>query len=920
MLGKLLKTRTGRRIVVTAVVAVLIISGLAIYLTMLQSRHTLPSTSLPGSATVSGYPSVVNMSVSTNQSYTLTFTVNLRYVEGITISFDTQSPVTNATAYFSVRGSNWNVINGGKAVQSTLGEMPVGFTDRNISVVVSGNENASGKLYFYEQATLGSVSPSFVTVNVTSYHPVTRPPVTQKPSISLTNLPATVTVQSGSSGSYVINYTAVDVRQPLTWSTNQSWMSVSTVNSTTALASFTAPVVTVNTTYVANISVLSANGATNSSTLTVIDVISPVTVHPVSRIELDNLPATITVQSGAKGTFIINYTAVNASQPLTWTANASWVNVSTHNGTAAYANYTAPVVSANISFTVKISVVSSNNVSNSSTITFNVLFEKPVTAPPTGRIIFRNLPATVTVPSGATGTYLIEFAAINITGNLTWTSSVPWVALQQINSSSTDANYTAPIVIPPPLSPSVISSLFSFNRTFVVTITASSSAGIQNSSTLTFIVTATNTSLPRPNYLVYTSVCLSNSSLSVRINGGIHVHVRAMPMTPPPPGNMEVFMFYTLICLNNSEMALSINGGIHIELNIQPPAQSEFIFDTVVIANNSELQLNINGGITVGTMQPSPPSQQVRIITSTQIYSNNSEISVNINGGEQEQSAPTPAGMSSTGTNSTATLIYTSILMNSSEASLRISGGLHLSVNYAPPSNSTIPVLTLVVMDHSSMTLSVSGGLNLGVQTPPPPPPGPFELQIETYIFLRNSTMDVSIKGGFSVGIEGAPPPPPPPPPPQNVTVLQFYTLICLNNSHMTVSVKGGIHIELSAQSPSYTTIICLDNGTLSIGSSTTEHGNEGSSENSNPVEQQGTEAESAYAFNTAAPSVKIKLMFVQPLAYAGSSLYVQGSFSITGQATGHFAGLPLSVSGSAGSHLAESIAFLFLNPTGPPT
>jgi hypothetical protein len=920
MLGNLLKTRSGRRIVVTIVVAILIISGLAIYILTLPSKQTKPSTTPPGNASVSGYPDIVNMSVSTNQSFPLTFSVTERYVQGITITVDQQSPVRNATAYFTVRGTNWITINGGKGIESTLGEMPVGFLDTNITLVITGNDNASGHINFSEAATAGTVTPSFVSVNITSYHPA---PVHKhvRPTISFTNLPATVRVKSGTSGSYLINFTENNVSGPLSWTTNESWVSVTTINSTSAVANYTAPNVSANTTYVVSINVTSANGASNSSALTVIDYITSA-VSVKSYILLDNLPATLTVYSGSKGTFVINYTAVNATMPLTWSTNETWLTVSTNNGTTAFANYTAPVVETNTTVIANVSVISANGIANSSTITFSIIVVKTPPAP-AGKIIFENLPATITVPSGSMGTYVINYTAVNTTGEINWTASVPWVEMVPVNSTLTDANYTAPVITPGPLSILNLTELFSFNRTFVVTITAMSSNGIGNSSTLTFIVTAVNTSIPRPNFLIYTSICLNNSELTAKINGGIQLDINTAP--PPPNSVPPIYMVYTLICLNNSELNLVINGGIHIDFNSPPPPNSELIIYTVITANNSEINLRINGGITFGEgapPAPPPPPTGLNIASFTQINSTDSEINIEINGQQQgsQQQAGTVSAVMDNNT-ATLTIAYTSIYMNDSEASVRINGGLNIGIDTGTSTvNVTAPFITIIQMNNSELKISVSGGVDINAHPQPPAPPVS-AVQIWTFLYLNNSEMKLSVNGGLSVNVVSSPPPPPPD---SGQVTYTVYTLICLNSSELTAEIDGGIHILLSPQTPSITTIICLSGGSFSF-STGGVNGNGQSQGKGQETGNAGGASEgmgeaNAYSNTTVLPSVKIKLMINRHTEYATGLLYVTAhSISQNGNVAGPSGTFDMSYDGFSASIPMSSLALVLINPTGPP-
>ena len=347
MLGKLIKTRAGRRIVVTLVVAVLVISAIALYMSR-QTGRTLPSTAPPGNAVTSGYPQTVNLTTNPAQHFKLTFTVLQRYVSGITMSIDTASDVTNATAYFVTSGTNWNTANKGNIVKSSAVDMQAGFTDTNVTLVVTGRGNVSGWIGIYQNALLGSVSPSFVKVNVTSYHnssSTTHPGQHVKSYIRLDNLPATITVPSGARGTFQVNYTTSHVPGPLSWATNITWIGLSMVNASAEDANYTAPYVSTNTTFTANISVGYNSTVGNYSTLRINVLNSSVVVPPPIRsghISLDNLPAAISVPVNSTTPFIINYTAVNVTLPLNWIAGISWVQISTVNSTAAVANITPP--------------------------------------------------------------------------------------------------------------------------------------------------------------------------------------------------------------------------------------------------------------------------------------------------------------------------------------------------------------------------------------------------------------------------------------------------------------------------------------------------------------------------------------------------------------------------------------------------
>lgn len=387
MLGKLIRTRAGRRIVVTLVVAILVISAIALYMNR-QTGRTLPSTAPPGSATISGYPQTVNLTASQVQHFMLTFTVLERYVSGVTLSIDTASDVTNASAYFVASGSNWNAADNGNVVKSTAVSMQAGFSDANITLVVTGLGNVSGWIGVYQSALLGQVSPSFVKVNVTSYYAGTTNKVPNgKSYVRLDNLPATITVPSGAKGTFQVNYTAHNIPGSVSWTTNMTWIDVSTASSSVAHADYVAPVVTTNTTYVASISVYYNSTVGNQSTLQINVVNSSGGVPPHGHpgyIELDNLPATISVPVNSTTAFAIEYTTVNVTQPLSWNANISWMQISTANSTVAQADISPPATLDYNStagdygtFVINVSVRSADNVTNHSTLTVTVTGSPP---------------------------------------------------------------------------------------------------------------------------------------------------------------------------------------------------------------------------------------------------------------------------------------------------------------------------------------------------------------------------------------------------------------------------------------------------------------------------------------------------------------------------------------------------------------
>ena len=491
MLGKLIKTRAGRRIVVTLVVALLVISAIALYMSR-QTGRTLPSTAPPGNAVTSGYPQTVNLTTNPAQHFKLTFTVLQRYVSGITMSIDTASAVTNATAYFVTSGTNWNTANKGNIVKSSAVDMQAGFTDTNVTLVVSGRGNVSGWIGIYQNALLGSVSPTFVKVNVTSNHnssPTTHPGQHVKSYIRLDNLPATITVPSGAHGTFQVNYTTSHVPGPLSWATNITWIGLSMVNASAEDASYTAPYVSTNTTFTANISVSYNSTVGNYSTLRINVLNSSVVVPPPGRhghISLNNLPAAISVPVNSTTPFIINYTTVNVTLPLNWIAGTGWVQISTVNGTAAQANISPPSTlqynstSDNYgTFVINISVTSANNITNHSTITVTVTGQPPIRH---SHISLNNLPAAISVPVNSTTHFIINYTAVNVKQPLNWKTSINWTLISTVNGTAAEANISPPSTLH-------YNSTTDNYGTFVINISVTSANNISNHSTLTITVT-----------------------------------------------------------------------------------------------------------------------------------------------------------------------------------------------------------------------------------------------------------------------------------------------------------------------------------------------------------------------------------------------------------------------------------------------
>ncbi len=515
MLGKLIKTRAGRRIVVTLVVALLVISAIALYMSR-QTGRTLPSTAPPGNAVTSGYPQTVNLTTNPAQHFKLTFTVLQRYVSGITMSIDTASAVTNATAYFVTSGTNWNTANKGNIVKSSAVDMQAGFTDTNVTLVVSGRGNVSGWIGIYQNALLGSVSPTFVKVNVTSNHnssPTTHPGQHVKSYIRLDNLPATITVPSGAHGTFQVNYTTSHVPGPLSWATNITWIGLSMVNASAEDASYTAPYVSTNTTFTANISVSYNSTVGNYSTLRINVLNSSVVVPPPGRhghISLNNLPAAISVPVNSTTPFIINYTTVNVTLPLNWIAGTGWVQISTVNGTAAQANISPPSTlqynstSDNYgTFVINISVTSANNITNHSTITVTVTGQPPIRH---SHISLNNLPAAISVPVNSTTHFIINYTAVNVKQPLNWKTSINWTLISTVNGTAAEANISPPSTLH-------YNSTTDNYGTFVINVSVTSANNISNHSTLTITVTGqpprNRTAPGNGNYFVYTYQNLS---------------------------------------------------------------------------------------------------------------------------------------------------------------------------------------------------------------------------------------------------------------------------------------------------------------------------------------------------------------------------------------------------------------------------
>ncbi len=689
MLRNLVGTRSGRRIIAVLIIAVLVVSSLAVYLQMSQQKNVKPLTRPGGSGYVSGIPDTVNLTAVHEWTFPLSLVVTESYVSGIVVNITHNSTFSNTIAYFSTTGNNWKEQNGNLTLESNLSYYAAGNTDSSISLVILGNADAAGWIGISVHSVLGSITPSFKEVHVFGYKGGT--PLPSVKYIRFGNLPASLTVSSGSSGVYGIHYSSQGTTGGIGWTTNTSWVTAETSDTAHAAASYTAPSVDVNTTYVVNITATSGNGITNSSTLTFLVVAGGQQVSP--SISLDNLPATVNVYPGEAGAFVLNYTAIGISGGLSWSANKSWVDVSTVNGTAAYANYTAPVVSTNSSFVVLISVVSGNGASNASTLTFNVLVNQ--TSPPQASIGFDNLPATITVMSGSKGQYNISYTAIGISGGLSWSSNKSWVDVSTVNGTAAYANYTAPYV--------------DVNTTYVVNITATSGNGITNSSTLTFLVVAGGALVPVATSNITTEIWMNNSELEATINGGVHLNL----VLPSGQSNSSV-LIYTSIRMNNSELEATINGGVHLNIRSSSQANLTIYVYTAIYINNSGMEVNVNGGIDVNV---SSQNVSVTLVQHTLIESVNSSISIdfghigtNVNLHMSDNSSIADSQALQYGP------FFTEFYLNNSELEIHINGGVRASFYTAEPGYGGVAaVYTYIGLNHSELEIEIDGGVSINL-------------------------------------------------------------------------------------------------------------------------------------------------------------------------------------------------------------
>ncbi len=715
MLRSLVGTRRGRRVITILVIAVLVVSSLAIYMQMSQQRNVNPLTRPGGSGYITGIPQSVNLTSVHTWAFPLRLAITESYVSGVQIGIARNSTYSGAAAYFSFSGPNWTTGNGNLTLASSVSYYTAGTTDNNISLVVQGTANAAGWVGIYVRSVLGKVTPGFSKVMVYGYKGGVAPPAEKY--IRFGNLPATLQVNSGSAGNYSIEYRASGTTGGIAWTANTSWVSVSNAGTANASASYTAPAVTENTSYVVSINATSGNHITNTSTIT-FDVIAP-TGNRTPHIALDNLPAAITVFPGEQGTFVVNYTAMHVAGGLSWAANRSWVEVSTFNSTTAFANYTAPVVSVNSTYIALISVTSGNGATNSSTLTFNVIVNE-TTPPPAPNIAFDNLPAELTVDSGTAGQYIIDYAATGISGGISWTANQSWVAVSGVNNTAAAANYTAPVVTE--------------NTSYVVSITATSANGITNTSTITFDVIAPHTE--NPTAIITTSICLNNSELEIHINGGIYLNI-----VLPANQTNSTLLIYTTIVMNNSELDAVINGGVHLNISSSSTGTLTIYTYTVLNLNNSELRVKVRGGIDVDVNGGG--NLTVNMVQQTQITSTNSSISIRTGGAETNVTGATAHSAPLSGsTNLSYRPFYTSIYLNNSELEIHINGGLRLSFSVTEAQQPIPAVYTSIYLNNSELEVKLEGGVRISLLEYPPG-----QTVLSTSISLNSTETEIELYG-----------------------------------------------------------------------------------------------------------------------------------------------------------------------------
>ncbi len=788
MLRSLIGSRAGRRIIAVVIIALLVIASLSIYLQMSQQRNVSSLTKHGGSGYITGMPQSVNLTATHSWDYPLTLVVTESYLSGIVLNVTQNSTYSNAEAYFTTSTSHWNSLDGNLSLQSSVPYYTAGERDGGMSLVVQGNENATGWIGISVTSVVGNVTPAFFKVVVYGYVQPSAP----SPYIQFGNLPATVTVNSSSSGQYDIIYHTSGTTGAVSWQTNQTWIAVATLNGTNAVASYSAPDVASNSTFVVNITA-TAGGVTNSSTLTFI-----VVVQSRASITLDNLPVELNVNPGESGTYIINYTAVNIGGQVQWSSNQSWVAVTNENGSAAYANYTVPQVSSN-STLVAFITAAGNGATASSTITFNVTVNA-TTPPPAPSISFDNLPATITVPSGSAGTYIINYTAVNIGGQVQWSSNQSWVAVTNENGSAAYANYTVPQV--------------SSNSTFVVNITATA-GGVTNSSTLTFLVIAPQTPHQGEIELLNLPATIrvasgSSGTFTIEyaasgISGGLtwnstlpwvevttvnsstaYANYTAPSATPEFNTSSGSGGFYTIYTAGISVVSGNgVTNSSTLTFNVTAPyvENTTATITTLICLNNSVLRVHVDGGIHIAVFIPANQSNTSLLIY-TVIVMNNSTLEASVDGGVHVNV------YASTQTNLTI-YDYTLIYMRNSSLSVRIDGGIHFDVCSCSGVNLTVVDYTHISSSNSTIRLHLghmdTDAYSQVTQGSGPAAAGTYQ-PFFTEICLNNSTMHISIDGGIHVSFTAGQ---------SSGNVTAIYTDIELNNSRLCLRIEGGVYIDL---------------------------------------------------------------------------------------------------------------------------
>ncbi len=494
-----------------------------------------------------------------------------------------------------------------------------------VSVSGAGTANASAS---YTAPVVTENTSYVVSITATSVNGVTNtstitfdviaPTGSRSPHIALDNLPATITVFPGEQGTFVVNYTAMLIAGGLSWAANQTWVKVSTFNSTTAFANYTAPVVSVNSTYIALISVTSVNGANNSSTLTFNVIVNRTSPPPAPGIAFDNLPAEITVDSGMAGQYIIGYVATGISGSISWTANQSWVAVSGVNDTAAAANYTAPVVTENTSYVVSITAASVNGVTNTSTITFHVIapYANNTTAIITTSIYLNNSELEIHINGGI-------YLNIVLPANQTNSTLIIYTTIV-MNNSELDAVINGGVHLNIRSSSSGMLTIYTYtvlnlnNSELRVKVRGGVDVDVNGSGNLTV------------NLVQQTQITSTNSSISIHTGGAETNVIGTSPHSTLPSGSMNLSYhpFYTKFYLNNSELEIHINGGLRLSFSVTEAQRSTPAIYTNIYLNNSELEVELEGGVRISLLEY-PPGQTA---LSTSIALNNTETEIELYG------------------------------------------------------------------------------------------------------------------------------------------------------------------------------------------------------------------------------------------------------------------------------------------------